>query len=58
MQSLPQEGFGDPTCPIDLSPIFIVLMTQDVSVIPYPSRTSPKHLERKNELTVFINRVR
>lgn len=35
----PQEGLGDPTWPDKLSPSSIMLMAQEVSVIPYPSIT-------------------
>lgn len=42
---LPHAGLGDPTWPDKVSPWSIELMTQEVSVIPYPSRTEhPKHL--------------
>lgn len=45
----PQAGLGEPTWPDMLSPLSIVLITQEVSVIPYPSFTSPpKHLDINN----------
>ena len=45
VKNLPQAALGDPTWPDKLSPKSIMLMTQEVSVIPYPSSTwQPKHL--------------
>lgn len=41
----PQAGLGEPTWPDKLSPSSIPLMTQEVSVMPYPSDTrQPKQL--------------
>lgn len=40
-ENSPHAGLGDPTWPNKLSPSSIAHITQDVSVIPYPSATRP-----------------
>lgn len=59
----PQAGLGEPTWPVRLSPTSIQLITQVVSVIPYPSVTRPPkqllngcHTSLDQE-TIYINKL-